>query len=190
MAILPILRMGHPTLRRLAEPLELPAKPEIRRLAADMIETMVAAPGVGLAAPQIGQSVRMIVYQLPAARLEAQPDGDEPTPPMPPTVLINPVLRPLSEAQHYRAEGCLSIPGIRGEVPRYRHLSYHGYDLDGQPISGEAHDFHARVLQHEVDHLDGVLYLDRMVDMMSIGFLDAMIEPAADADPIETVEKD
>ncbi|MEM6902675.1 MAG: peptide deformylase [Pseudomonadota bacterium] len=180
MAILPIIRMGHPVLRQLAEPVELPAKPEIRRLAVDMIETMVAAPGVGLAAPQIGQSLRMIVYQMPLARLQAQPDGDEPNAPMPPTVLINPVLRPLSDDQRYRPEGCLSIPGIRGEVPRYRHIAYSGYDLDGQEISGEAHDFHARVLQHEVDHLDGVLYLDRMVGMMSIGFLDAI--PTEDDD--------
>ena len=171
MAILPIIRMGHPTLRRIADPVTPPTTPEIRRLAVDMIETMVAAPGVGLAAPQIGVAARLLVYRIPEARI-----GDsENTVPMEPRVLVNPVLTPLDEAMVGGREGCLSIPGMQGVVPRYRHMRVQAHDLDGNEIDEEVFDFHARVLQHEVDHLDGVLYLDRMDDLLSFGFSEELM---------------
>jgi len=135
-----------------------------------MIETMIEAPGVGLAAPQIGVSARLLVYRIPEARI----GESENTVPMLPRVLINPVLTPLSDEAQEGPEGCLSIPGIQGLVPRYRHVRLQAHDLDGSRIDEEAFDFHARVLQHEVDHLDGVLYLDRMDGLTSLGFTDAL----------------
>ncbi|MEO0392415.1 MAG: peptide deformylase [Pseudomonadota bacterium] len=175
--ILPIIRMGHPTLRRVAEPVSFPLSENLKQLADTMVATMLAAPGVGLAAPQVNVPLRMLVYSVPAARI----DDDQKVQPLGPQVLINPELKPLSDDIEYGPEGCLSIPGLKGQVPRYTHLGYRGMDLDGQTVEGEAFGFHARVLQHEVDHLDGVLYLDRMDDMESLAYLDVLMELEADA---------
>ncbi|WP_207456191.1 peptide deformylase [Azospirillum sp. SYSU D00513] len=162
MALLKIARMGHPVLRAMAEPVRDPTDPEIRRLAADMIETMEDAPGVGLAAPQIHVSKRIIVFRVPADR-----SGGET---VEPTVLINPELEPVGEEMELGWEGCLSIPGLRGVVPRHARIRYRGVGLDGAPIEREAAGFHARVVQHEFDHLNGVLYIDRMPDLRHLAF--------------------
>jgi peptide deformylase len=159
--LLKIVSMGHPVLRRLADPVADPTDPEIARLAADMIETMRDAPGIGLAAPQIYRPLRLIVFEVPAARQE---EGEPPAPEGP-TVLVNPEIVPLDEETVVGLEGCLSIPGFRGLVPRWRRIGYRALGLDGKVIEREAEGLHARVVQHEVDHLDGVLYLDRLRDL-------------------------
>ncbi|TVQ29704.1 MAG: peptide deformylase [Geminicoccaceae bacterium] len=158
MTLLKIARMGHPVLWAEAEPLTFPLAGAVQRLIDDMIETMRDAPGVGLAAPQVYQSVRLIVVQP-----ERGPDA-------PVHVLVNPVLEPLGAEQEFGIEGCLSMPDLQGLVPRYRRAAYRGFDRDGRPVSGEAMGFHARVLQHEVDHLDGILYPMRMLDPRDIAY--------------------
>lgn len=162
MALLKIARMGHPVLRASAQPVPDPTDPEIRRLAADMIETMLDAPGVGLAAPQVHESRRIVVFRVPADR-----SGGES---LAPTILLNPVVEPVGDAMELGWEGCLSIPGLRGLVPRFSRIRYRGVGLDGEPIEREASGFHARVIQHETDHLDGVLYIDRMPDLRYLAF--------------------
>ncbi|HYG88806.1 MAG TPA: peptide deformylase [Azospirillum sp.] len=162
MTLLKIARMGHPVLRTKAEPVRDPTDPEIRRLAADMIDTMLDAPGVGLAAPQVYQGLRVIVIRVPAER-----SGSDP---VPETVLINPEFEPLGEEMEMGWEGCLSIPGLRGLVPRHSRILYRGIDADGALIEREAQGFHARVVQHEVDHLDGILYIDRIPDLRLLAF--------------------
>lgn len=162
MALLKIARMGHPVLRARAEPVRDPTDPEVRRLAADMLETMLDAPGVGLAAPQVHHSLRMITLHVPADRS----GGDQ----VAPTVLLNPEIEPVGEAMELGFEGCLSIPGLRGVVPRHAHIRYRAIDLEGRPLEGEAKGFHARVIQHEFDHLDGILYIDRMPDLRFLAF--------------------
>ena len=164
MALLKIARMGHPVLRKAAAPVPDPTAPDIRRLAADMIDTMLDAPGVGLAAPQVHESLRMIVFRVPGER-----SGGES---VEPTVLVNPVVEPLGDDVLLGLEGCLSIPDLRGIVPRFARIRYRGVGLDGQPIEREAEGFHARVIQHECDHLDGVLYIDRMTDLRYLAFND------------------
>ncbi|MGY0833253.1 peptide deformylase [Azospirillum argentinense] len=164
MALLKIARMGHPVLRKVADPVPDPTAPEIRRLASDMIDTMLDAPGVGLAAPQVHESLRMIVFRVLAMR-----SGGES---VEPTVLINPVIEPLDDGMEHGMEGCLSIPELRGVVPRFARIRYRGVGLDGEPIEREASGFHARVIQHECDHLDGVLYIDRMTDLRYLAFTD------------------
>ncbi len=184
MAVLPIIRMGHPTLRRAADPVPDPTAPEVRRLAADMIDTVLAADGVGLAAPQVDRSVRVIVLDIPAERLREE-DG-EPAEAQGPEVLVNPVLEPLDGPERGAVgwEACLSIPGLVGAVPRWERLRFAGVDLDGREIVGEAHGFHARVLQHEVDHLDGILYPQRMTDLSLLMFADEL-ERQAEAESVE-----
>lgn len=162
MALLKIARMGHPVLRTVAAPVPDPTAPEIRRLAADMIDTMLDAPGVGLAAPQVHESHRIIVFRVPSDR-----SGGES---VEPTVLVNPVIEPVGDEMALGWEGCLSIPGMRGIVPRHAHIRYRGVGLDGEPIEREARGFHARVIQHENDHLDGVLYIDRMPNLRYLAF--------------------
>lgn len=162
MALLKIARMGHPVLRARAEPVRDPNDPEIRRLAADMIETMLDAPGVGLAAPQVHVAKRLIVIRVPSDRT----GGDS----VPETVLVNPDIEPIGDELGLAIEGCLSMPGLRGVVPRFERIRWRAQDLDGNPIGGEAEGFHARVIQHEVDHLNGVLYIDRMPDLRLIAF--------------------
>lgn len=170
MAILKIARMGHPVLRRPADPVETPIPAVVKQLAADMIETMLDAPGVGLAAPQVHVGWRIIVFRVPLERSTGQP-GDTV---IEPQVLINPEIEPLSDEMTLGWEGCLSIPGLRGAVPRHNRIRYRGVGLDGRPIEREATGFHARVIQHEVDHLDGVLYLERMSDLRLLTFTEEM----------------
>jgi len=166
MAILKIARMGHPVLLRQCEPVADPGAPEIRRLVADMMETMEDAPGVGLAAPQVYQPLRLFVFRVPGGRASADPDDRT----MPNTVLINPVLELIGEERELGWEGCLSIPDLRAAVPRATRVRYRGVDCDGAVVEGEASGFHARVVQHEYDHLDGILYPMRMTDFRYFGF--------------------
>lgn len=165
MAILKIARMGHPVLLRRAEDVADVTAPEITSLIQDMMETLKDAGGVGLAAPQVHVSKRVFLYFVPESRREGEDD-----PPCDVQVLINPVLEPVGEEQVLRLEGCLSIPGLRGEVPRYRRVRYAGYDQKGNPVQGVASGFRANVMQHEMDHLDGILYPMRMDDLGKLGF--------------------
>lgn len=165
MAILKIARMGHPVLLRRAEDVADVTAPEITSLIEDMMETLKDAGGVGLAAPQVHVSKRVFLYFVPESRSEGEDD-----PPCDIQVLINPVLEPVGEDQVPRLEGCLSIPGLRGEVPRYRRVRYAGYDQKGNPVHGVASGFRANVMQHEMDHLDGILYPMRMDDLGKLGF--------------------
>jgi peptide deformylase len=166
MAILKIARMGHPVLLTRAEPVTDPTSPEIRRLVQDMIETMEDAQGAGLAAPQVHVPLRLFVFRVPPGRTQpAEGDGE-----MPNTVVINPELDLLGEEMVLRWEGCLSIPGLRAAVPRHTHIRYRGVDTDGQPVGAFASGFHAGVVQHEYDHLDGILYPMRMNDFSLFGF--------------------
>lgn len=178
MAILKIARMGHPVLRGRAQPVEDPTAPEIRRLIEDMLETMDDADGVGLAAPQVHVPLRLVVFRLPPERLtpgahgnEAMPDAAAQTAGQDvPMALINPVLEPLGPEQELGWEGCLSVPGLRGVVPRFTRLRYRALDINGRPFERIAEGFHARVVQHECDHLDGILYPMRMTDLGLLGF--------------------
>ena len=172
MAILKIARMGHPVLAAKAAPVADPAAPEIRRLAADMIETMIDANGAGLAAPQVHVPLRMVIFQAPGERstdpgLSASEAFDH-TAPL--TVLINPEIEILGGDKEGGWEGCLSVPGLRGVVARPNHIRYRGFDLDGKKVERTARGFHARVVQHEVDHLDGILYPQRMDDLSRLIF--------------------
>ena len=166
MAILKIARMGHPVLLARAESVADPTAPEIRRLVADMFETMEDAPGAGLAAPQVHVPLRLFVFRVVAGRNSDDPDdrlvGN--------TVLINPEIEALDTDMRLRWEGCLSIPGLRGAVPRHWRVRYRGVDCDGAPVEAEVSGFHAGVVQHEFDHLNGVLYPMRMTDFSRFGF--------------------
>jgi peptide deformylase len=181
MAVLSIIRMGHPVLRQVATPLAvtpgIPVNDDLRQLAADMTQTMLAAPGIGLAAPQVAVAQRIIVFRVPAERASGV-DGDRP---MGNQVLINPEFVPLAGEMVLGWEGCLSIPGLRGVVPRHARIRYRGYDLEGNLVEREATGTHARVIQHELDHLDGVLYLDRMPDLGKLTFTEEMAHFTADA---------
>jgi peptide deformylase len=166
MAVLKIVRMGHPVLLARALPVEFPADAETRRLARDMIETMEDASGAGLAAPQVAVLLRLIVFRVSEGRATGAP-GDSP---MGVQVIANPEIEPIEGEPVTAFEGCLSIPGLRGAVPRHAAIRYRGFDLDGNPVAAEASGFHARVVQHEVDHLDGILYPMRMPDLRLLGF--------------------
>lgn len=170
MSLLKIARMGQPVLRRPAREVADPTAPEVAELAADMIETMLDAPGTGLAAPQVYADLRMLVYRLSPERNAGEG--------LAPRVLVNPQLTVLDESLEEGIEGCLSIPELVGLVPRYRRVGFRAQGLDGRPIEGEAAGFHARVLQHEMDHLDGILYLDRMPDLSSLAFLSELGRPS------------
>ena len=166
MAILKIARMGHPVLLGRAAPVDDPTAPEIVRLVRDMIETMEDAQGAGLAAPQVHVPLRLFVFRVPPGRTQAAPgDGEMPT-----TVVINPELELLGEEMVLRWEGCLSIPGLRAAVPRHTAVRYRGVDTEGKPVGADATGFHAGVVQHEYDHLDGILYPMRMNDFSLFGF--------------------
>jgi len=171
MAILKIARMGHPVLRRVADPVVDPTAPDIRRLVRDMLETLEDIGGVGLAAPQVHVSRRVVIFEVPAER--AARDGGTPEG-VPMTALINPVIEPLGEEQAVGWEACLSVPGLTGAVPRWTRIRYHGYGLQGERIDREASGFHARVVQHEFDHLDGILYPQRMADLTSLAFAEEL----------------
>jgi peptide deformylase len=171
MAILKIARMGHPVLARLAEPVNDPASAEIHRLIADMVETMIDADGAGLAAPQVHVPLRLVVFQAPETRSDpglSEAERYDHTAPL--TVLINPELEIVGGEQEGGWEGCLSIPGLRGFVERPAHVRYRGFDAQGKRIERTAKGFHARVVQHELDHLDGVLYPQRMRDLSKLIF--------------------
>jgi peptide deformylase len=177
MSVHPILKMGDPRLLRQAEPVTQFDTPELHALIADMRETMHAAGGVGLAAPQIGVNLQLVIFGFQNS--ERYPDA----PPVPETILINPVLTPLAEDKEDGWEGCLSVPGLRGMVPRWTKLRYVGFDPYGNVIEREVDDFHARVVQHECDHLAGVLYPMRMTDLSRLGYIDVLfpdMDPAAD----------
>jgi peptide deformylase len=168
MALLPIVRAGHPILRQIAQPIADPTDPEVQRLVEDMIETMDEAGGVGLAAPQVGVPLRLVIFMVPEGR-----SGDDPEDtPLPLGALLNPVITPLGDELVEGWEGCLSLPGLRGVVPRARRIHYRGVGLDGQPIERTVSGFHARVVQHECDHLDGRLYPSRMTDLTTLGFVE------------------
>ena len=171
MAILKIARMGHPVLRRVADPVADPTAPEIRRLVRDMLETLEDIGGVGLAAPQVHVSRRVVIFEVPAER--AARDGGTPEG-VPMTALINPVIEPLGEEKVVGWEACLSVPGLTGAVPRFTRIRYHGLGLQGERIEREASGFHARVVQHECDHLDGILYPQRMTDLTSLAFAEEL----------------
>jgi peptide deformylase len=166
--IRPVLRMGDPRLLEVAAPVTAFNAPALRELLQDMRDTMAHLNGAGLAAPQIGVSQRVVIFGVTA---NPRYPGIEP---VPDTVLINPVLTPLSPDEEEGWEGCLSVPGMRGWVPRFRRLRYRGYDENGNVIEREAEGFHARVVQHEVDHLDGILYPRRIRDLTRFGFNDAL----------------
>jgi peptide deformylase len=172
-----ILRMGDPRLLRVAEPVLQFGTPALRALVADMFDTMHAADGAGLAAPQIGVPLRVVIfgYADPARRNPRYPDAD----PVPQTILVNPVLEPLGEAMEEGWEGCLSVPGLRGVVARHARLRYRGYDLSGAPIDRVAEGFHARVVQHECDHLDGILYPMRVRDFTRFGYTEVLFPELA-----------
>jgi peptide deformylase len=162
MAILKIARLGHPVLLARAAPVADPTAPEIARLVADMAETMLDADGLGLAAPQVHVSLRLFVFR----------QGEETAPTV--GALINPELVPLGEETDTAWEGCLSIPGLRGVVPRARRVGFRALDLQGRVVEGEAEGLLARVFQHEADHLDGILYPMRMPDLSRLGFTEEL----------------
>jgi peptide deformylase len=171
MAILKIARMGHPVLRRRADPVTDPTAPEVRRLVADMLETLADIGGIGLAAPQVHVPQRVVLFEVPARR--AEQEGDERAA-VPLTVLVNPEIEPLGPEMALGWEACLSVPGLTGAVPRYLRIRYRGTTPEGETIEREAEGFHARVVQHECDHLDGVLYPMRMTDLSLLAFTEEL----------------
>ncbi len=168
MSVLKVARLGHPVLRKVAEPIppEAIASPEIQRLVDDLIETMIEYDGAGLAAPQVHVSKQVVVFEV----------DDNPRYPtagkVPLSVLINPQITPTTLHMDEDWEGCLSVPGLRGKVPRYSSVRVEAYDRDGRKLHFVARDFHARVVQHECDHLFGKVFLDRMQSMESLSFLE------------------
>ena len=164
MAVQPVLRMGDPELRRVSEPVSRFDDVHLAPLIRDLWETMEARGGVGIAAPQIGVPLRVVVFEVESS--VRYPEA----PPVPRTVLVNPEIEALDDDMVDGWEGCLSVPGLRGVVPRYRRIRYRGFDADGRRFEREAEDFHARVVQHECDHLDGILYPQRMRDLSTLGF--------------------
>jgi len=175
MAILKIARMGNPVLLRTCDPVPDPGAPEIRRLVADMMETMEDAPGVGLAGPQVYVPLRLFVFRIPGERADTDPTSG----PVGNTVLINPEIEAIGDEVGMGWEGCLSIPDLRAAVPRALRIRYRGVDCDGNTIEGEASRFHARVIQHEYDHLDGILYPMRVTDFRYFGFNEELDRAAA-----------
>jgi len=182
MAVLKIARMGHPVLSGVAEPVDDPTSPEIHRLIGDMIETMDDAPGIGLAAPQVHVPLRIVVFHVPRER------GDEDEDAVSLTILINPEIEALDDEIQEGVEGCLSLPGMAGVVSRHMHIRYRGLAPDGSVIEREARGFHARVVQHECDHLDGILYPMRMADLSTFGYIEEM-QKGRVPDEIEEAEK-
>ena len=164
MAVREILKMGDPRLLRIAAPVEEFDTPDLLALVEDMFDTMRAANGAGLAAPQIGEDLQLVIFGF--ERNERYPDA----PPVPLTVLINPVIEPLGAEKTLGWEACLSVPGLTGAVPRWHRIRYSGVTANGAPIERIAEGYHARVVQHECDHLDGMLYPMRMTDLALLGF--------------------
>jgi peptide deformylase len=171
-----VLRMGDPRLLQRSAPVDAFGTPALDALLQDLRDTMAAMNGAGLAAPQIGAPLQVVIFGV--EHNPRYPDAE----PVPYTELVNPVLTPLSREQDEDWEGCLSVPGLRGMVPRFRHLRYEGFDPRGQPIRREVTGFHARVVQHECDHLLGILYPMRMRDLSRFGFTDILFPDSAPAD--------
>ena len=163
-----VLKMGDPRLLEKSQPAEVFGTPQLRELIADMRDTMAQLNGAGLAAPQIGVPLRVVIFGV--ARNPRYPYAEE----VPDTVLINPVITPLGDEMEEAWEGCLSVPGMRGVVPRFKRLRYRGFDESGLPLDRSVEGFHARVVQHECDHLDGILYPMRIRDMSKFGFVDVL----------------
>jgi len=176
MAVQKVIKMGNPLLLARAEEVEAFATPELEQLILDMKDTMAALNGAGLAAPQIAVSLRVVIFGI--SENPRYPDADS----VPETVLINPEITIIGSERDSEWEGCLSVPHMRGLVPRYTSIRYRGYDVQGNLIEREAHGFHARVVQHEVDHLDGVLYPSRVENMNDFGFEDELF---SETDPEE-----
>ncbi len=168
MAVRPVVKMGDPVLLQVAAPVQQFATPELHALITDMLDTMKAHNGAGIAAPQIGVSQQLVIFG--GFKSPRYPDAEE----IPFTVLINPILTPLAEDKEDGWEGCLSVPGMRGMVPRYTQLRYQGFDQYGKQIDRTVSGFHARVVQHEVDHLLGILYPMRITDMRQFGFIETL----------------
>ena len=177
MAVREILKMGDPRLLRVAQSVTAFDTPELHALVSDMFDTMAAARGAGLAAPQIGVDLQLVIFGF--SNNDRYPDA----PPVPQTVLINPTITPLTETEEEDWEGCLSVPGLRGMVPRFTRIRYSGFDAKGVAIEREVEGFHARVVQHECDHLIGRLYPTRMRDLRRLGFTSVLF-PGLDA-PME-----
>ena len=177
MAVRPVLKMGHPLLRQVARPVTEFGTLELRELVRDMDDTMRSLNGAGLAAPQIGVSLRVVIFEV--TRNPRYPDVGE----VPYTVLVNPELTPLGDETEDGWEGCLSVPGLRGLVPRHRRLRYRGVDLEGRLIDRTVEGFHARVVQHEVDHLDGILYPMRLRSLDDLGYEDTLFPKGAALPP-------
>ena len=175
MTVREILKMGDPRLLRVAQPVRHFDTPELHALIADMFDTMEAARGAGLAAPQIGVDLQLVIFGF--TRNDRYPDR----PAVPRTVLLNPVITPLSDERVEGWEGCLSVPGLRGKVPRHARIRYAGQDPLGQPIEREVDGFHAVVVQHECDHLIGRLYPTRMTDLTQLGFTSVLFPELVDA---------
>jgi peptide deformylase len=173
----PVLRMGDPRLLRVARPVERFDTPDLHALVSDMFDTMADRNGAGLAAPQIGVDLRVVIFGF-----ESNPRYPE-AEPVPPTVLLNPVIEALASDEEDGWEGCLSVPGMRGWVPRFARIRYRGFNAFGAPVDRIASGFHARVVQHECDHLDGILYPMRIRDLSRFGFVEALF-------PGETVQDD
>jgi peptide deformylase len=206
MAVLDIARMGNPILRRRAAEVPDPTAPDIRRLVSDMLETMEYAGGTGLAAPQVHVPLRVVVFFIEAARATkeaaeaaaqeaahevsgAEPHSPDEVDPMedggaPLTVLINPEIAVLDDTVSWGLESCLSLPGLTGEVPRVSAIRYRGRALDGSLVERTARGFHARVVQHELDHLDGILYPQRMTDLSRLTF-NSELERVSRHPPVE-----
>jgi peptide deformylase len=168
MAIRPILKMGHPLLLAQAQPVQAFDTPELHALLADMFDTMQASGGVGIAAPQIGVSLQVVIFGFESSARYPEAGA------VPMTVLINPQLTPLADELAEGWEGCLSVPGLRGEVQRFTQLRYQGFDAKGQVIDRNVSGFHARVVQHECDHLNGILYPQRIRDLSRFGYTDTL----------------
>jgi len=183
MSILKIARMGHPVLRGIAAPVVDPTAPAIKQLVDDMIETLIDIGGAGLAAPQVHVASRVVIFKVTAERTTGRPADT----PLDLTVLVNPEIERLDGPFELGWEGCLSVPGLRGAVPRPARIRYRGFALDGAAIDREVEGFHARVVQHECDHLDGILYPQRMTDHRLLMFIEEwqrnpidLAAPAAD----------
>ncbi len=176
MAVRAVLKMGDPRLLQPSQPVSAFGA-ELDALVRDMTDTMRSLDGAGLAAPQIGVALRVVIFGV--EKNPRYPEAEE----VPFTVLVNPVLTPRDEEMDDDWEGCLSVPGMRGLVPRYRNLGYRGFDQRGAPIAREVTGFHARVVQHECDHLDGILYPMRIRDLRAFGYTDVLF--AGEAPPAE-----
>lgn len=168
MAIKPVLRMGNTLLLQRAKEITEFNTPQLNALIQDMHDTMQAEDGAGLAAPQISISLRLVIFGIDEN--PRYPDA----PAVAKTILINPTITPLDDIMEEAWEGCLSLPGLRGLVPRYKHIKYSGFDAQGKPFEIEASDFHARVVQHECDHLDGILYPQRMKDLKQFSYTEEL----------------